>query len=169
MPRTLYINSSLHPSDPQAAALGRKVSRTLPGGVPAQHVYEMVVSEQEYLAGSSALAQQLVAEHVQGVYEERLPLALHAALQLGWAAGPGRDYCRCCWMHPLAWHMHGVGLLTGRAAMVPACVTRAKWCFSRASKDITTAIGGVRVHVAAGVVALCPHHMLSGSTAAKLQ
>lgn len=84
VPRTLYINSSLPPSDPLASALGRKVARTLPGGAPAQHVYELVLPEQQYLAGASDLAVQLAAGHVQGVYEERLPLALHAALQLGW-------------------------------------------------------------------------------------
>ncbi len=38
VPRTLYINSSLPPTDPRAAELGRPISRTLPSGQKPQHL-----------------------------------------------------------------------------------------------------------------------------------
>lgn len=43
----------------------------------------MVLPESEYREGAPELSAALSAEHVQGVYEERMPLAMHAALTLG--------------------------------------------------------------------------------------
>jgi hypothetical protein len=45
------------------------------------------MAEADYHVSCPELAVQLAADHVQGVFEERLPLGLHAALQLGCAAG----------------------------------------------------------------------------------
>lgn len=45
------------------------------------------MSEADYRAQAPALAAQLSGPHVRGVYEERMPLALEAALQLGCVVG----------------------------------------------------------------------------------
>ena len=39
--RTFYVNSSLPPEDPLAAALGRRVVRTLPYGQEPHNVYQV--------------------------------------------------------------------------------------------------------------------------------
>lgn len=43
----------------------------------------MVLPEAEYREGAPELSAALSAEHVRGVYEERMPLDMHAALTLG--------------------------------------------------------------------------------------
>ncbi|DBA81285.1 TPA: hypothetical protein ACH3X2_006902 [Trebouxia sp. C0005] len=83
VPRTLYVNSSLAPENPIAVALGRRVIRTLPYGQEPFNVYQVVMPDAEYREQANELAIALSEPHVKGVFEERLPLDLHAALQLG--------------------------------------------------------------------------------------
>lgn len=40
VPRMFYVNSTLPPDDPTAAALGPRVSRTLPYGAEAHNIYQ---------------------------------------------------------------------------------------------------------------------------------
>ena len=40
VPRKFYVNSTLPPDDPTAAALGPRVSRTLPYGAEAHNIYQ---------------------------------------------------------------------------------------------------------------------------------
>ncbi len=81
--------TALHclPTCPPAHLLARPPGRS----------YALTLPELEYQSSSSVLAVQLAADHVAGVYEERLPLALHAALQLGCAAAVSRLRCWPPW------------------------------------------------------------------------
>ena len=45
--------------------------------------FQVTLSEAEYCANVPRLSAQLSAEHVRGVHEDALPLALNAALRLG--------------------------------------------------------------------------------------
>eukprot|EP00798_Chlamydomonas_sp_ICE-L_P017970 gene17970-24375_t len=90
VPRTLYVDSELPPDHPDAAGLGTRVvmpepeyldsNSTLSARFSAPH---MVMPEPEYLDSTSTLSARFSAPHVKAVYEERMPLQLSAALQLG--------------------------------------------------------------------------------------
>eukprot|EP00955_Chlamydomonas_euryale_P039437 351386-Chlamydomonas_euryale.AAC.1 len=85
VPRTLYIDSELPIG--QLSLLGSNplpgASRIPPGGrgPVAMHVAEM--SEAAFHADFDRLSAALSAEHVAAVYEDGLPLHMHAALVLG--------------------------------------------------------------------------------------
>ena len=44
VPRTFYVNSTLPPTDPQAAALGELVKRTLPFGQEPLNIYKVCLA-----------------------------------------------------------------------------------------------------------------------------
>ncbi|KAK9824549.1 hypothetical protein WJX72_011249 [[Myrmecia] bisecta] len=86
VPRTFFVDSVLPPTDPEVAEMGTRVVRVLPHGAQAHNVYQVVVEDASYREQINAWSSKLAERHVKGVYEERLPLALHAALQLGCVA-----------------------------------------------------------------------------------
>ncbi|GAX75625.1 hypothetical protein CEUSTIGMA_g3069.t1 [Chlamydomonas eustigma] len=92
VPRTLYIDSEAAVQQQALFAGGgagtlladcRTVNRVLPDGLKPKAVLQVTMPEPEYRCNVSRLSAQLSAEHIHAVYEDALPLGLHAALQLG--------------------------------------------------------------------------------------
>ena len=55
VPRAFYVNSTLPPDDSTAAALGPRVSRTLPYGAEAHNIYQA----RAFVAGCRLCAEQI--------------------------------------------------------------------------------------------------------------
>ncbi|EFN52544.1 hypothetical protein CHLNCDRAFT_26745 [Chlorella variabilis] len=86
IPRTVYVDVAAAPGTPEAEGLGVAVRRTLPGGRQPAHTYQLSVEEEAYRSRLPELQARLAAAGVRGVYEDRLPPELNAALQLGCVA-----------------------------------------------------------------------------------
>ncbi|KAG1663133.1 hypothetical protein FOA52_000655 [Chlamydomonas sp. UWO 241] len=85
VPRTLYIDSEVPAG--QLSLLGSAplpmVAKVPPGGRRPEQLHEAVLPETEYMSQFARLSAALSAEHVRAVYEDAMPLEMHAALQLG--------------------------------------------------------------------------------------
>ncbi|KAG2442618.1 hypothetical protein HXX76_002703 [Chlamydomonas incerta] len=112
VPRSFLVDSRLPAADQLAAALSAGVAAggggggahglglevapagnavALPGGRRPQHLYRVTLPEAAYRAEAPRLAAALSAEHVAGVYEDRLPAALPAVLALGCVVSVAQD------------------------------------------------------------------------------
>lgn len=87
VPRSFFVDSELPPDHPSAPrfpnAEVKLAQRTLPAGRKPAYLYQVTMSEADYHANHAHMAAQLAASQIRGCYEDRLPLSLQAALQLG--------------------------------------------------------------------------------------
>ncbi|CAL8464190.1 g3725 [Coccomyxa elongata] len=89
VPRTFYVNSTCAPTDADSPAQtlgGLKVQRTLPFGRETFHLYQVTIAEDEFRRREADVTYALSQPHVRDVWEERMPLALDAALAVGCVA-----------------------------------------------------------------------------------
>ncbi|PRW20477.1 DNA polymerase epsilon catalytic subunit A [Chlorella sorokiniana] len=86
IPRAFYVDAAAAPGTPEADGFGQQVKRTLPGSLQPLHTYHVVMEEGEYRSQLPELQARLAAAGARGVWEERLPPELNAALQLGCVA-----------------------------------------------------------------------------------
>ena len=91
--RTLFVNVSAGAGAADVSrALGnlgaRRCFRFLPHGRSAHELYELSVPERRVVRSERALSSLLHHPQVQGVYELRCPLKLHAVIQAGCVAKP---------------------------------------------------------------------------------
>ncbi|KAK9830879.1 hypothetical protein WJX81_001263 [Elliptochloris bilobata] len=93
VPRVFYVNSALPPDAPESPAGqplgGVRVRRTLPFGREPLHLYQVTMEDAEFRRRAPEVALALAAPHVRDVFEERLPLAVDAALAMGCCAAVG--------------------------------------------------------------------------------
>ncbi|CAM6102738.1 unnamed protein product [Calypogeia fissa] len=80
IPRVFYLNTRSANKDEYPGVL---VSRLLPHQKPSFNLLEVVVDEAQFKDARRILASHLADPEVEGVYETKLPLVLHAVLQLG--------------------------------------------------------------------------------------
>jgi DNA polymerase epsilon subunit 1 len=84
VPRRFYIN--LAQPDVEAdcgRGIRKRVNLTLPHSHPTLNLYEVDVSEQEMVAGSQEMQEQMSHPDVEGVYESKVPLLFQALLSIG--------------------------------------------------------------------------------------
>jgi len=81
VPRVLYLNTRVVLD--AAAAMGKKVEKTLPRGRTAMHLYECVMSESEFKAQNKELSTFMNHSEVEGVYETKVPLLFKLLCELG--------------------------------------------------------------------------------------
>ncbi|KAL4450230.1 hypothetical protein ABPG77_010899 [Micractinium sp. CCAP 211/92] len=86
IPRAFYVDAAAAPGSSAAEGLGPTVRRTLPGGRQPMHLYQMAVEEGAFRRQLPELQARLAAAGLRGVYEDRLPPELNAALQVGCVA-----------------------------------------------------------------------------------
>lgn len=67
VPRTFYVNSTLPPSDPQAAALGELVKRTLPFGQEPFYIYKVHSTPLSSAPGTFQSPMLASAMHIQAL------------------------------------------------------------------------------------------------------
>lgn len=80
VPRVFYLNTQATNTEEYP---GVRVTRTLPHGRPVFNLIEVVVDEEQFKLAGRKLAAHLADPEVEGVYETKMPLSLHALLQLG--------------------------------------------------------------------------------------
>jgi len=80
VPRVFYLNTRAPNTEEYP---GARVNRVLPHGRQSFNLIEVVIDEKQFKDAGRMLAAHLADPEVEGVYETKLPLALHALLQLG--------------------------------------------------------------------------------------
>lgn len=61
----------------------KRVNLTLPHSHPTLNLYEVDVSEEDMVAGSQEMQEQMSHPDVEGVYESKVPLLFQALLSTG--------------------------------------------------------------------------------------
>ncbi|KAL6048727.1 DNA polymerase epsilon catalytic subunit [Balamuthia mandrillaris] len=82
VPRTFYVNSR-QPHSGDSVQLGRKVEKHLPRSRPCLNLYEITLSEKNYLSNATELAAHFSDPQVEGVYETKVSPLFRALLTLG--------------------------------------------------------------------------------------
>ena len=89
VPRVFYLNT--HRPNTEGERAGRKVERILPHGRPCLNLYEMTMSESEFVESRQGLLEFSRHPDVEGLYETRTPLLLTLISKVGCVASPTAD------------------------------------------------------------------------------
>jgi DNA polymerase epsilon subunit 1 len=93
IPRIFHINCYKPlPAETLKSRNGRSVARELPRGKRPMHLYEIKLSESQFMRNEKELASFIAHPDVHGVYELQMPLIQRALIALGCAARVRKGY-----------------------------------------------------------------------------
>eukprot|EP00897_Mesotaenium_endlicherianum_P006205 jgi/Mesen1/5612/ME000282S04761 len=86
--RVFYLNTRAPVTDD---TVGERVTRLLPHGRPCLTLLQLTVGEEQFRDSAKELAAHLADPDLEGMYETKVPLALHAVLDVGCVCVVERD------------------------------------------------------------------------------